>query len=86
MEEFPHYIGMAIRKIRKENGVTQVEFAEQLGDTPVSSIKSIERGKGVSLKKLDVIADELGVTASYLVYLGEQLREEAYALLKQRTR
>lgn len=57
-------IGRSIRKIRELKNFTQEQVAEQLGMTP-SGYSRIERAEvGVSLEKLQRIADILGVKMS----------------------
>lgn len=61
-------VGLRIRKIRSDKGITQEELAFRL-HTSASYISNIERGvKKPSLQKLSDIADVLHVTVNDLLY------------------
>src|ERR1700721_1981780 len=58
--------GDRLRKIRAEMGKTQEEFAEMAGMS-VHFLSLIERGRNApSFKKLELMIEELGVSAAYL--------------------
>ncbi len=61
-------VGLRIRRIRMERGITQEELAFQI-DTSAAYISNIERGvKKPSLQKLTDIAEILHVTVNDLIY------------------
>lgn len=61
-------IGLRIRKIRMDKGITQEELAFRI-NTSAAYISNIERGvKRPSLQKLSDIADVLHVTVNDLIY------------------
>lgn len=51
-----------LRWYRAENGLTQAELAEMLGFS-VHRVSKIEQGTNLTLKSLERIAENLGVTA-----------------------
>lgn len=66
----PNALGQKIRSLRKQAGITQRELANKVGVTN-NYLSLIELGKKVpSLKRLALIADELGVQLSVL--LGDE--------------
>ncbi len=54
-------IGQQIRKLRKEQGITQEELAQKAGISRIT-IGKLERGQigSISIKTLDIILDTLG--------------------------
>ena len=69
--------GRRLAHRRKEQGLTQMEFAERLG-TSYSLIGRYERGKvRPSIDTVSRLAAELGTTAGYL--LGENEHDELLA-------
>lgn len=61
-------LGVNVRKLRKERGLTQEELAE-LADISIAYLSKIENNKAnnVSLAITYHLAEALGVTAGYLV-------------------
>ena len=60
-------LGKRIQAARKETGLSQEQLAEAIGKSP-SAISTIETGKrGASLETLIHIANELQVSADYLL-------------------
>ena len=67
MEINYHAIGIRIRRLRKEKGLTQQKLAEMSGMEP-SNISHIERGTTkLSLPSIVYIANSLGVTVDDLL-------------------
>ena len=65
-------IGERIRKTRQELKITQEELARAIGVTP-QHISAIEQNKrDPSLSSLARLAEELGVTADYLITGNEK--------------
>src|SRR5262245_55265839 len=63
----PHAVGMRVKSLRKQLGLTQKEVAERIAVTE-NYITQIESGRKVpSLKRLGRIAEELGVHTSTLL-------------------
>jgi len=61
-------VGLRIRSIRMDRGITQEELAFQI-NTSAAYVSNIERGvKKPSLQKLSDIADILHVTVNDLIY------------------
>jgi transcriptional regulator with XRE-family HTH domain len=63
-------LGERMRFRRRELGLTQDELA-LLSGTNQAVIQKIENGKSLRPRKLDVIADALNITPSWLLY-GEE--------------
>jgi len=63
-------LGERMRFRRRELGLTQEELA-LLSGTNQAVIQKIENGKSLRPRKLDVIADALNITPSWLLY-GEK--------------
>ncbi|HVA19353.1 MAG TPA: helix-turn-helix transcriptional regulator [Solirubrobacteraceae bacterium] len=64
-------IGERIRELREERSITQERLASVLGLTK-SSVSRIESGeRGLAAVELAALADDLGVTADYLLF-GER--------------
>jgi transcriptional regulator with XRE-family HTH domain len=62
--DFLARLGDRIRKLRRRNGLTQVELAEKVG-IDRSFLADVERGKrNASILNLALIAEGLGVTLS----------------------
>lgn len=62
-------LGIRIKKLRIQQGLTQVDFAKKLGYKHPSIISEIESGKkGLSADKLPLIADVLGVDINTLFF------------------
>lgn len=80
------YIGKAVKELRTEKGLTQLELAYEIGSNSVDAVKNVERGKTCSLSKLDLIADVLETRASYIIYVAEELRSESYQEMKERVK
>ena len=75
-------LGERMRFRRRELGLTQEELA-LLSGTNQAVIQKIENGKSLRPRKLDVIADALNITPSWLLYGEEkntQLTPEAKKL------
>lgn len=80
------YIGRAIKELRTEKGLTQLELAYEIGANGVDAIKSVEHGGSCSVPKLDLIADVLETRASYIIYVAEELRSETYQATKEQVK
>ncbi len=62
-------IGRAIQEVRAKRGLTQSQLSERTGLT-VNYISLLENGKrGISLEKLNNVADTLQYPASFLLVL-----------------
>ena len=68
-------IGENIKKIRKENGLTQAEFSKKIGIS-LTYLSDLENNrKSPSVETLDKMAEKLGVSTTYLI------NGDKYALL-----
>ena len=68
MIEIKQSIGLKIRKIRKERGLTQEELADKAGLSP-TFIAHIELGNKIcSVKSLEKIASALMITSHWLLH------------------
>lgn len=68
-------IGENIKKIRKENGLTQAEFSKKIGISRTYLSDLENNRKSPSVETLDKMAEKLGVSTTYL------LNGDKYALL-----
>lgn len=67
MSENEKQIGLRIKKVRKEAGLTQQQLAKRLG-IPYQSIGQWERGiRNPKIETLQAIADAIGVSLDYLL-------------------
>ena len=65
-------LGIRIKELRLQQGLTQIDFAKRLGYKHPSIISEIESGKkGLSADKLPLIADVLGVDINTLFFANE---------------
>lgn len=63
-----------IRKLREQQGLSQDELAIRTGYTSRSSIAKIEAGKvDISLSKVELFAEALNTTPSYLLGFNDML-------------
>lgn len=60
-------LGQRLRKARKDKGWTQEQLALR-ADTTQAVIQKIENGKSLRPRKIDKIADVLGVSAAWLQF------------------
>ncbi|MGN1259304.1 MAG: helix-turn-helix domain-containing protein [Christensenellales bacterium] len=80
MEELKKIIASNIINLRKENNLTQAEFATKLNYTD-KAISKWERGESVpSIDILKKIADMFGVTVDFLLHEGSTKEKEQYIL------
>ena len=84
MELDKEQFGLRVKQARKNQGLTQEKLAELIG-VSAHFIYEIEKGrKSMSIKKLNILTDVLGVSLDYLVHgeleeapeSGEVLPEE----------
>ena len=68
-------IGENIKKIRKENGLTQAEFSKKIGISRTYLSDLENNRKSPSVETLDKMAEKLGVSTTYLI------NGDKYALL-----
>jgi len=68
-------IGENIKKIRKENGLTQAEFTKKIGISRTYLSDLENNRKSPSVETLDKMAEKLGVSTTYLI------NGDKYALL-----
>jgi transcriptional regulator with XRE-family HTH domain len=68
-------VGQAIRRIRKQRGLTQAQLAKAAGlSSAGNSVALIERGvRGVSLDTLESLATALAVPSGCLLILSERI-------------
>ena len=71
-------IGMKIRELRLEKGMTQEELAHKVGYKSRVSINKIELQRDVPIKKVALIAEALGVEPSYIMG-WEDSKKELYS-------
>lgn len=76
-------IGERIKQKRIDLGLSQDELAKKCGYKSRSSINKIELARDLPLKKIEIMANVLGVTPSYLMGWEEpvELNEELGELL-----
>jgi len=68
----PHDIGLRIRNLRRERGITQDELAQQVGVSR-SAVAQWETGRtGQITGNLSRIADVLDASVEFLVYGGDK--------------
>lgn len=80
MEELKKIIANNITELRKQNNLTQAEFANKLNYTD-KAISKWERAESVpSIDILKKIADMFGVTVDYLLHEGNDKEKEKYIL------
>lgn len=83
--DYKGYVGLAIKKLRHESGLTQKQLAENIGATSKGSIKEAENGRALTINKVELLASEFEVTPSYIYYLAEQMRDNEYIKTKSKT-
>ncbi len=67
-DEFLHQIGIKVRTLRLEKGITQMDLAFMCNDKDYSQINRVELGKvNFSVSYLTLIAQALGVTPKDLL-------------------
>lgn len=76
--DYDHQIGQNIKKLRLSLGLTQTEFAEEVGYSGSAPISALESGKrSISKKKIIEVADFFGVhVAEILSVPTENFRQE----------
>ena len=80
-------IGNKIKRLRKENNLTQEVLAEQL-DISYTYLSQVERGiRGINLNNLILIANRFNVSVDYLLsdYLNKDMGKESGGLDKEWT-
>ncbi|MFT5391560.1 MAG: transcriptional regulator with XRE-family HTH domain [Gammaproteobacteria bacterium] len=80
----PHSLGERLRQKRKEMGWTQEQLASRAGTTQ-AVIQKIENGKSLRPRKIDKIAEPLGVLPAWLMFGDErydQVEAEAMEIVE----
>lgn len=83
MLDYKAYVGLAIKKLRHDSGLTQKELADNIGATTRGSIKDAEIGRALTINKVELIASEFDIKPSYIYYLAEQIRDIEYQALQK---
>ena len=63
----PEKMNIKFKELRLRKGLTQDKLAKMLDFNNKSSISHIERGRGIPIDKLPLIAKTLGTTEAYLM-------------------
>jgi transcriptional regulator with XRE-family HTH domain len=80
----PNSLGERLRQKRKEMGWTQEQLASRAGTTQ-AVIQKIENGKSLRPRKIDKIAEPLGVLPAWLMFGDErydQVETEAMEIVE----